>query len=212
MRGPLFSSIGLHVVFIVALILASQPGRIKDKPLPTATTVKLVRPSAPQAAPKRTEPKEQEVLPEKKAPPLEVPKKQKDKVLPKLEKPEPDEPAPRAVQPKLERQSDAGTLTLQNPGFEYDFYLAVVQSKIEQNFRPPPGAKAQHMSTVSFVIQSDGKITNIELIKGSGNLLLDQAAERAVRFAGKFPPLPPQYEKGELGINFEFVVNPKAGR
>jgi TonB family protein len=65
---------------------------------------------------------------------------------------------------------------------------------------------------VSFLILKDGKIDRIEFVKKSGNLMLDQAAERAVRAAQKFPPLPTQYEKGELEINFEFVVDPAQHR
>ena len=107
-----------------------------------------------------------------------------------------------------ELKGEAGTLKLQNPGFDYDFYLALIQSKIERNFRPPPGVRAGTMATIGFVILRDGTVSSITMVQSSNNLLIDQAAERAVRAAGKFPPLPPQYEQGELGINFEFVVNP----
>lgn len=211
MRNPFFYSLGLHAAFVVALIIAGLPGK-RDTPLRSEiTTVKLVKPWAPPPSAKPIEPKkepEPEEPPAKK--PLEIPDKSKPKDRPTLVKP--DEPVKRAVQPKLERTGETSTLKLQDPGFEYDFYLAVVQSKIENNFRPPPGLKGQFTATVSFVILKDGKIDQIELTKKSGNLLLDQAAERAVRSTQKFPPLPAQYEKGQLEINFEFVVDPAQHR
>jgi TonB family protein len=208
-RGPFFASCALHVLIVVALLIAGRRSEVNSHPLPQATVVKLIRPKAiPIAAPPIAS-KEFKV-PET-APPMLLPSKKK--VEPKAEpKPKTEQPKKRSSKetPK-ELKGEAGTLKLQNPGFEYDFYLALIQSKIERNFRPPPGVRGDHMATVSFVITKDGSLINIGLIQTSGNLLIDQSAERAVRAAGRFPPLPPQYEQGELGINFEFVVNTANG-
>jgi TonB family protein len=65
---------------------------------------------------------------------------------------------------------------------------------------------------MTFTILKSGEITNITLSKSSGSLLIDQSAERAIRAAGRFPPLPSQYDQGRLDIYFEFVINPSAGR
>ena len=184
---------------------------MKTKPLPQATVVKLIRPMTP---PLGTPGKQGQ--PPKTKPPLEIPKTDANKKPKTSEpvKPQPkDENAQRSTTPATtERTGEAGTLRVSGGGFEYDFYLAVVQSKIEQNFRPPPGMRGQSMATVGFSIQRSGLVSNVALTKSSGNLLIDQAAERAVRAAGRFPPLPPQYSQGQLDIYFEFVVNPAAGR
>ena len=210
-RGPFFASCALHVLIVVALLIAGRQAEVNSRPLPQATVVKLVRPKAiPIAAPLKVS-KEFKV-PET-APPMKLPSKKKTK--PKTD----PKPKPKLEQPKKrssketpkELRGEAGTLKLQNPGFEYDFYLALIQSKIERNFRPPPGVRGEHMATVSFVITRNGSTINIGLIQSSGNQLIDRSAERAVRAAGRFPPLPPQYEQGELGINFEFVVNTATG-
>jgi protein TonB len=211
MWGPFAGSLALHVTVAVAMVVASGAGQLKTKPLPQATVVKLVRPmTPPQGTPGKTG-----ETPKTK-PPLEIPKADKSKKPKPVEvaKPEPKvESAPRSASPTTtERTGEAGTLRVSGGGFEYDFYLAVVQSKIEQNFRPPPGVRGQSMATVGFSIQRNGLIANVALAKSSGNLLIDQAAERAVRAAGRFPPLPPQYSQGQLDIYFEFVVNPAAGR
>jgi protein TonB len=209
MQSSFISSLVLHVLVAVAMIWAGKESALLHKPLPEATVVKLVRPK-PVAPVVPVEVSKDFKVPET-APPLKIPAPEKKKTEPKPE-PKKEQPKQRSTQevPK-ELKGEAGTLKLQNPGFEYDFYLALVQSKIERNFRPPPGMRGQAMATISFIIEKDGAITAIALATSSGNLLIDQSAERAVRAAGRFPPLPTQYEKGELGINFEFVVNPATG-
>ncbi|MBU0510010.1 TonB family protein [bacterium] len=220
MGGSFLLSVALHVVVGVAMIWATGPHKMSSKPLPSATVVRLVRPKLPPPGipiPSR------EGQAEETKPALEIPapKKDKEKTEPKTtsaEKPKPapvKKEAPRAVKSSVgtggkELVGKAGTMHVGGEGFEYDFYLAVVQSKIEQNFRPPPGVRGQTLATVAFRIEKNGMITSVTLAKSSGNLLIDQAAERAIRAAGRFPPLPPQYDKGVLDINFEFVVNPAA--
>jgi protein TonB len=210
MKKSFFGSIALHVLFVVVLIVASYAKTEEKRPLPEVTKVKLIRPKMPQVA--KIDPNEKEIKFPETAPPLvQPPKVDKKKPEPKKEK-TPEPPKEKKIrskeQPPKELKGDAGTLKLQQPGFEYDFYLAVIQNKIERNFRPPPGVRGEIMATIGFVILRDGTVSSITMVQSSNNLLIDQAAERAVRAAGKFPPLPPQYEQGELGINFEFVVNP----
>jgi periplasmic protein TonB len=210
MWGSFAGSLTLHIVLAVIMVIASGAGAVKTKPLPQATVVKLVRPMAP---PKGT-PGKQGKAPKTK-PALEIPKADKTKKpTTELKTPPPKtDDTPRSTTATgTELKGEAGTLRVSGGGFEYDFYLAVVQSKIEQNFRPPPGMRGQTMATVGFTIQKNGTVANIALAKPSGNLLIDQAAERAVRAAGRFPPLPPQYTQGQLDIYFEFVINPAAGR
>jgi protein TonB len=209
-RGPFIASCVLHVVIFLTLLFAGRTAEVISRPLPETTVVKLIRPkSILAAAPKFVE----EPKPPETAPPMVQPPKDKPKIKTEESKPKPKEDRPKQRSDKetpKELTGEAGTLRLQNPGFEYDFYLALIQSKIERNSRPPPGVRGDHMATVSFTITRNGSVENIGLVQSSGNLLIDQAAERAVRAAGHFPPLPPQYEKGELGINFEFVVNASA--
>jgi len=207
MRKSFIGSIVLHLFFIVVMIVATYAKTEEKQPLPEVTKVKLIRPKPlPVVSQKLTE---EFKVPETK-PPLETPKKTPKKETKTEKKPEPPkEKITRSTEqvPK-ELKGDAGTMRLQNPGFEYDYYLALIQSKIERNFRPPPGIRGEIMATVGFRITRDGTVASITMVQSSNNLLIDQAAERAVRAAGKFPPLPVQYEQGELGINFEFVVNP----
>ena len=211
MWGSFAGSLALHIILAVIMVIASGAGALKTKPLPSATVVKLVRPMAP---PQGT-PGKQGQAPKTRSP-LEIPKSDKPKTPKSTEtkvSPPKNETLPRSKTTSgTELKGEAGTLRVSGGGFEYDFYLAVVQSKIEQNFRPPPGVRGQSLATVGFTIQKNGTVANISLAKPSGNLLIDQAAERAVRAAGRFPPLPPQYTQGQLDIYFEFVINPAVGR
>jgi TonB family protein len=206
-RGPFIASCALHLLITLALLFVGRSSELNSKPLPEATVVKLVRPkSIPAVVPPQVS---KEFKTPDTAPPMQLPPKTKPKPEAKIDKPKPKEQPKRRSTKDVpqELKGEAGTLKVKNPGFEYDFYLALIQSKIERNFRPPPGVRGQHMATVTFTITKDGGMTGIGLVQSSGNLMIDQSAERAVRAAGRFPPLPPQYEKGELGINFEFVVN-----
>ncbi len=210
MRKSFLGSLLLHALFIVVLIVAGYAKTEEKRPLPEVTKVKLIRPMQPPVQQITTTPREFKV-PET-VPPLVQPQKKPPKPKEVVQEKKPDPPKekrPRSTEPvPKELKGEAGTMRLQQSGFEYDFYLALIQSKIERNFRPPPGVRGQAMSTVGFVILRDGTVSSIAMVQSSNNLLIDQAAERAVRAAGKFPPLPPQYEQGQLGIHFEFVVNP----
>ena len=215
----LFISLGLHVLLGIIMLWASQAREAPRRPLPEATVVKLIQPRSiefpnptedlklPAPEEQKKPPKEPEVKPEKK-PPLEIPKKKlKETAADKLHGAQ-----GQANNPPVPKElvGQGVTLKLNNPGFEYDFYLGLVQKKIEQNFRPPPG-KNRMMAVVSFVFQRTGDISDVQIVKPSGNLLVDQAAQRAVRAAGHFPPLPAQYGSSQLPINIEFVANPGSG-
>ena len=152
MRGPFFMSIGLHVLLGVAMVWASRAGEMKARALPSATVVKLIRPMAPalpkgdQGTPAKSEGKK----------PLEIPSEKKN--AKKTEPVKRTAPAPKKPDAQTPSKSggelvgQAGTLRVSGGGFEYDFYLSVVQSKIEQNFRPPPGVRGQTLATVAFTI------------------------------------------------------------
>jgi colicin import membrane protein len=65
--------------------------------------------------------------------------------------------------------------------------------------------KGQHLEAVIIVvIRRDGKVLSYRFEKKSGNALLDESAERAVRKADSLPPFPKIYSppQEELGIRF----------
>jgi TonB family protein len=69
-------------------------------------------------------------------------------------------------------------------------YLAGVQRKIEQNWRPTTENPRQSV-VVRFTIQRDGTATNIAVATSSGDPVLDNQAVRAVTVSSPFGPWPP---------------------
>jgi TonB family protein len=203
----IIASIFVHALFAAGMIWGGIKFAPARRPLPSATVVHLVRPPAARVVtgePQATAPVP--VVPEKKR--LVVPPKKKT-----VKEKAPPKPPPKAVAPKESKgegtalAGTAGTMRVEG-GFSYDWYLALIQSKIEQNFRPPPGRRKMLMTIMEFRISRRGDIIGLRRKQTSGDFLFDQSAERAVRAAGRFPPLPANFEAGELGINFEFVSNP----
>ena len=65
--------------------------------------------------------------------------------------------------------------------------------------------KGQHLEAVIvLVVRRDGKILSFHFEKKSGNALLDESAERAVRKVDSLPPFPKIYSPAqeEIGIRF----------
>jgi TonB family protein len=60
---------------------------------------------------------------------------------------------------------------------------------------------------MKFTIQRDGRITDVELVRGSGYLGLNQSAERALRSVS-LPPLPARYTEDDLTIHLNFQYQP----
>lgn len=195
------ASILLHVLFVVGMVWGGIRFGTTRKPLPSATVVHIVRRAGAPAKGTQTG-ATNHVVPEPKKP----------LVTPTQEKSGAKKPAPAAA--KVESKGDerslsgaAGTMYV-GGDFTYDWYLTLIQSKIEQNFRPPPGRRKSLMAVLEFRISKSGDVIALQRKQSSGDFLFDQAAERAVLAAGHFPPLPANFEATELGINFEFVSNP----
>lgn len=78
--------------------------------------------------------------------------------------------------------------------FKFPPYLVIVREKIEKNWNPPPGAKAEKVN-VLFKILRSGRVGDAKLEKSSGNFYFDQAAMRAILLSSPFPPLPEGFYK-----------------
>lgn len=98
-----------------------------------------------------------------------------------------------------------GAKSLDASDFPYAWYLRQVLQKVEgewqrQNQRNEPSQKPQ----VFVEIQRDGSIRMPKIEQSSGNALYDQAALRAIVDASPFPPLPQDWPKSSLRIQFSF--------
>jgi protein TonB len=171
------------------------------------------RPKAAKPAPEPARPEPEK--PAVKPPPEEEPVLPPEK--PEKRKPEPQPPAePAAPQPTPEGEavrrgsptgSPLGTSAfgseiagLDNPDFKFGYYIDQLLSAIDAKWaRPPLGDGVR--AVISFRIERDGSLTDLEVSESSGYNSFDLAALRAVQNASPFPPLPRAYQHDSLGVN-----------
>lgn len=84
--------------------------------------------------------------------------------------------------------------------FKFGYYIDQLLSAIDSKWvRPPLGNDVQ--AVISFRIQRDGSITDLQVSRSSGYNSFDLAALRAVQNASPFAPLPRAYREDSLGVN-----------
>ncbi len=227
-------SVLLHVIAFAALLLwgdrvTTQPAHMpniiavrlvdaaRSKPLEAAPDV----PPEPAQAPPETPP----VKPEVPRPPKEVPKekpkeaaKEKPKEAPRpvAAKPAPKTGAPVSAPavPASQQGADAGVTGPAVSGTDSDFpfayYLKAIESRVVANWQPRQlgfGDRALVSCSVHFVINRAGVVSQVKLVRNSGIGVYDREAVRAVQTT-RLPPLPPQYRGTDLGVTFDFNLEP----
>jgi len=192
-----------------------EPAREPEPPAPEPPKPKpKPEPPTPKAAKE-----EVPTLPEKPDP------KKVDK--PKPEKPKPETPRPAATgtghnpagtAPQGDPNGEAGRrgaptgnplgttafgsqiAGLDNPDFKFGYYIDQLLSAIDSKWqRPPLGNDVK--AVISFRIQRDGSLTDLQVAQSSGYNSFDLAALRAVQNASPFAPLPRAYRNDSLGVN-----------
>ncbi|MCH2227422.1 MAG: TonB C-terminal domain-containing protein [Candidatus Caenarcaniphilales bacterium] len=91
------------------------------------------------------------------------------------------------------------------PDISFGPYMAKIQEKIKQRWRPPKGAESKRI-VVMFSINRDGSLSNLKINQTNANSLADTAALNAIRSAAPFPPLPPG-SAPSIDIEFTFDYN-----
>jgi protein TonB len=89
-----------------------------------------------------------------------------------------------------------------------DSYLEMVRLRIEKYKKYPHAARIRQIEgrvTVSFIIRPGGDIRSAEVVKTSGNSVLDGAALMAVKDAAPFPKTPAHIFKGEIFLELNIV-------
>jgi TonB family protein len=128
----------------------------------------------------------------------------------------PSKEAPRPDDPKLSKdlrraldrarklealaapeEPDEGSLTGSKLGTSNraigDQYMASVIGTLKQNYNLPAGIAPDQINTppeISFHIAPDGTLTDVRLIKPSGNSFVDDACVEAAKLTQKVPPPP----------------------
>lgn len=153
---------------------------------------------------------------------------------PRRSKPPPLEPAARQIEPDLpslqpvpaaRQEVDAFAAEVPAPkpwtGFEgsieapsvFSFgsardYFEMVRLKIQSRKKYPRVALERQIEgkvVVHFVIESDGRVTSVDLVQRSGHEILNQAALEAVRAASPFPRPPKRFFGGPVSLEVAIV-------
>jgi len=98
-------------------------------------------------------------------------------------------------------------IPLDTPDPRYQDYFMKVRERIRANWVYPREAGDRGVEgqlLIEFHIGKDGRLEYIELVAGSGTLVLDQAALNAVKLAQPFPPVPDAISKGAVAVNGQF--------
>jgi protein TonB len=190
------------------------------KPEPAA------EPEPPVPEPPKSKPKPEPERPIPKPAKEDVPALPDKRDKPKPEKPQPEKPRPAATgtgnnaagtAPQGPINGEAGRrgaptgnplgttsfgsqiAGLDNPDFKFGYYIDQLLSAIDSKWvRPPLGNDVK--AVVSFRIQRDGSLTELEVAQSSGYNSFDLAALRAVQNASPFAPLPRAYRNDSLGV------------
>lgn len=187
----------------------------------------VAKPAAPKPTPKPAEPEQPKPEPVQEppkpapepaptAPPPEQPRPKPESAPPApkpIETPPPADtpttdglpgragaPTGRADSAFVEGAAVAG---LDNPDFRYAYYVDRMASMIRGQWtRPAVGSGIEVL--IHFIIERDGRVRDVEIVRSSGSTAFDLAGRRAVESAAPLPPLPKGYTGDTLGVNLIF--------
>lgn len=107
----------------------------------------------------------------------------------------------------LNSNDDINT-TIDNVNFKP--YLKSLQEKIKSNWNPPNDAISKK-NLFLFKILKDGSLSNLKLLQTSGHQNYDQQALIAINKSAPFDPLPNEFSKKSIDVQFTFDYNALAG-
>lgn len=95
------------------------------------------------------------------------------------------------------------------PLSEFDYYRYMAQIKIERNFTVPRYLRTEGITClIRFTVLRDGRITNIRVIQGTSDQILDGLALRALETTAQLGPLPDtlRADQVELSVLFDYSL------
>jgi TonB family protein len=216
----LLITLALHGGIFAAVAVANsreEPPLIVNRDFVIAEMVKLGKPREKFWLPRLTQPQHSTAPPDA----LKVSDDPNAQAAPK-EAPRPDDPTiskdlKRALDRarKLEalaapEEPDEGSLTGSKLGTsnteQGDQYLAEVKGLLTQNYALPAGIAPGDVATppeVRFRIGEDGTLSEIKLMRSSGNSFADDACVSAAQQTRKVSPPPPKYRNHGIGVACE---------
>lgn len=99
----------------------------------------------------------------------------------------------------------SSSILLDAKDFEYEWYKARLEQTLKMNWKKPLLNKKVSAS-VHFVILEDGKVSNVTIVKSSGNPDFDRSVLKAIYDSQPFPKFPPAYNSPSLGVLYTFEL------
>jgi TonB family protein len=98
------------------------------------------------------------------------------------------------------------------PKFDFQAYQAAVRARIEAAKQYPMAARKRHLEgnvIISFRLSRKGKVITTEIVKSSGNELLEKAALSAVQDGAPYPIYPSTDNEipPSMTVNISFILN-----
>jgi TonB family protein len=90
-----------------------------------------------------------------------------------------------------------------------NWYARSVELRVGSNWTKPIGLQGRIEIAYSFIVHADGSITDIKLIKSSGNDTLDRTAERAILVSNPLVAPPPELRSRPLLFTAQFIYPPE---
>lgn len=81
-------------------------------------------------------------------------------------------------------------------------YLSTMIQLIQRNWSAKQDVAGQTL--MKFTVQRDGRLTDVQIERGSGYFALDQTAQRALLLTRQLPPLPPAFTEPALTVHLNF--------
>jgi protein TonB len=97
-------------------------------------------------------------------------------------------------------------------GGRYPWYVDAVRNRVQQTWDQSTiqaavrAARRAH-TVMTFRISSNGSISNIRILQGSGDWSMDNSAQRALQSIDAFRPLPNDYMGSYVDVTFDFDLS-----
>ncbi|HEX3821742.1 MAG TPA: TonB family protein [Candidatus Sulfotelmatobacter sp.] len=96
-------------------------------------------------------------------------------------------------------------------GVDFGPYLERILQDVKYNWYhliPESAEMKKGKLAIEFAITKDGKVADMKLVSGSGDVALDRPAWGAITASNPFPPLPSEFAGPFLSLRFRFYYNP----
>ncbi len=92
-------------------------------------------------------------------------------------------------------------------GDRYGAYASLIRDRIGQHWnRANLHSLPSQICTVTFTIQRNGMVTNVQISQKSGDYLLDASATRAILDSNPLPSLPADFPRSEATVELNFQL------